>query len=61
MIYYYRIGICYHKNNKKIIREYKNISFLDILDLLTKIDKKHKGNYEIVYIKCDDYYRRYRL
>lgn len=58
MIYYYRIGICYHKNNESIIREYKNISFLDILDLLNKIDKKHKGNYEIVYIKNNNYYRR---
>lgn len=57
MIYYYRIGICYHKNNRYIVREYKNISFLDILDLLNKIDKKHKGNYEIYYIKFDDYWR----
>lgn len=50
MVYYYNIRIEYKKNDKSIIVDYVK-DFCQIATFIIALEKKHKGNYTIIYIK----------
>lgn len=59
MIYFYNIKIIYYKNDIKILKEYKNISFAEIFSFLNNIQKKH--SYFTIYSILPNNYYKWRL
>ena len=50
MMYYYKIRVEYKKGGSIIFKDYK-ISFLDIGKFFIWLEKKHKDNYKLIFIK----------
>lgn len=50
MIYYYLIRIQFIKGKYPIIKDYRK-NFLEVGELFTYLEKKHKDSYKLIFIK----------
>ena len=50
MIYYYLIKVSFYKGSEKILKEYRK-NFLEIGELFTYLETKHKNNYTLISIR----------
>lgn len=50
MIYFYLVRVRFIKGNSIISKDYR-VSFLEIGELFCYLEKKHKHNYELYFIK----------
>ena len=50
MIYYYLIRIQFIKGKYPFIKDYRK-NFLEVGELFTYLEKKHKDNYKLIFIK----------
>lgn len=56
MIYYYLIRIQFIKGKYPFIKDYRK-NFLEVGELFTYLEKKHKDNYKLIFIKQLKYRR----